>query len=160
MEIFETKLPGVGVRYEFTTESGDRVGVVVRRNGKRDMAIYDRTDPDACRGTIELGERDSSRLAELLGGTTITERLEDLRHTVEGLAIEWITMPDSGGLTDKTIADGRIRTQTSASIVAVIRGEHAVPGPGPSFEFIAGDVVLVMGAASAVRAASLILTGT
>ncbi|MCJ7827480.1 MAG: hypothetical protein MUP36_04510 [Demequinaceae bacterium] len=159
MEMFETKLPGIGVRYEFMTETGDRVGVVVRRDGRRDVAIYDRVDPDDCRGTIELSQGDSGRLAELLGGTTITERVEGLRHTVEGLAIEWVTMPKSKGLTQKTIADGRIRTATSASVVAVIRGEHAVPGPGPSFEFMAGDVVLVMGDAKAVKAASAILTG-
>jgi TrkA domain protein len=160
MEMFETKLPGMGVRYEFTTESGDRVGVVIRRDGKRDVAIYDRADPDACRGTIELSEGDAGRLAELLGGTTITERVEVLRHTVEGLAIEWVTMPEAGGLTNKTIADGKIRTVTSASVVAVIRGDHAVPGPGPHFEFVAGDVVLVMGDSRAVGAASTILTGT
>src|SRR5664279_3402172 len=33
MEIFETPLPGIGVRYEFTSELGDHVGVVVRRDG-------------------------------------------------------------------------------------------------------------------------------
>jgi TrkA domain protein len=159
MEMFETRLPGVGVRYEFATDTGDRIGVVVRRDGKRDVAIYDRTDPDACTGAIELGEGDSARLAELLGGTTITERVDALRHTVEGLAIEWVTMPKKGGLTTRTIGDGKIRTRTSASVVAVIRGDHAVPGPGPGFEFIAGDVVLVMGDAKAVQAASTILTG-
>lgn len=159
MDIFETKLPGVGMRYEFTTEAGDRVGVVVRRDGKRDVAIYDRVDPDSCRGTVELSEGDSGRLAELLGGTNIIERVDALRHTVEGLAIEWVTMPPARGLTNKTISDGKIRTRTSASVVAVIRGDHAVPGPGPNFEFIAGDVVLLMGDGEAVAAATTILTG-
>ena len=93
MEIYETPLPGIGVRYEFTSESGDHVGVVVRRDGKRDVALYDRQDPDSCKGTMELSEGDSSKLAELLGGTNITARLESLKHMVEGLAIEWVTMP-------------------------------------------------------------------
>jgi TrkA domain protein len=159
MDIFETRLPGVGVRYEFTTEAGDRVGVVVRRDGRRDVAIYDHIDPDACLGSVELSESDADHLAELLGGMSIHERVSALRHTVEGLAIEWVTMPVAGGLTTKTIGDGRIRTRTSASVVAVIRGDHAVPGPGPAFEFMAGDVVLVMGSSDAVLAASSILTG-
>jgi TrkA domain protein len=159
MELFETKLPGIGVRYEFTTDSADRVGVIIRRDGRRDIAIYDREDPDSCQGTIELSEGDAGRLAELLGGTTITERIDGLRHFVEGLAIEWVTMPKRGGLSHKTIADGKIRTLTSASVVAVIRGEHGVPGPGPSFEFMPGDVVLVMGDSKAVHAAAAILTG-
>jgi len=159
MEIFETPLPGVGTRYEFTSESGDRVGVVVRRDGRRDVALYDRLDPDACEGSVELSASDSAKLAELLGGTAITTRIEDLRHHVEGLAIEWVTMPKNGGLTGKTIADGKIRTATSASVVAVIRGDQGNPGPGPSFVFIAGDTVLVMGSDAAVAQASKILTG-
>ncbi|WP_061961362.1 cation:proton antiporter regulatory subunit [Demequina flava] len=159
MDIYETPLPGIGVRYEFQAESGDHVGVVVRRDGKRDFALYDRDDPDSCSGTVELTEGDSAKLAELLGGTSITARLESLRHNVEGLAIEWITMPARGGLTGQTIADGRIRTETSASVVAIIRGETGLPGPGPEFLLEAGDTVLIMGSAKAVSQATRILTG-
>lgn len=57
MEIYETRLPGVGTRYEFTAEGGDHVGVVVRRDGKRDIAMYDVHDPDTTIGTLELHER-------------------------------------------------------------------------------------------------------
>ncbi len=159
MDIYETPLPGIGVRYEFQADSGDHVGVVVRRDGKRDFALYDREDPDSCRGTVELSEADSAALVELLGGTSITSRLEGLRHQIEGLAIEWVTMPRDGGLTGRTIADGRIRTETSASIVAVIRGEDGNPGPGPDFLLEAGDTVLVMGSDAAVRKATAILVG-
>jgi TrkA domain protein len=159
MEIFETPLPGIGVRYEFEAEGGDHVGVVVRRDGRRDIAMYESDDPDSCLGSIELSEADSSKVAELLGGTNITARLDTLRHHVEGLAIEWVSMPREGGLTGKTIADGKIRTSTSASVVAIIRGAQGIPGPGPDFEFKAGDTVLVMGGADAVKTASEILTG-
>ena len=159
MDIYETPLPGVGVRYEFTAEGGDHVGVVVRRDGKRDIALYDREDPDSCRGTVELSQGDAGKLAELLGGTNITARLEDLRHTIVGLAIEWVTMPSSGGLVGQTLASGRIRTETSASVVAVIRGDQGIPGIEPSFVFDAGDVVLVMGSDEAVDRAAQILTG-
>jgi TrkA domain protein len=159
MEIYETPLPGIGVRYEFTSELGDHVGVVVRRDGRRDVALYDRQDPDSCRGTMELTEGDAGKLAELLGGTNITARLDSLRHMVEGLAIEWVTMPATGGLTGKTIGDGHIRTATSASVVAVIRHDSGIPGPGPDFALEAGDTVLVMGADDAVGHARTILTG-
>ena len=158
MEIFETPLPGVGVRYEFTAEGGDHVGVIVRRDGKRDIAVYDRLDPDACRATVELSESDAGKMAELLGGTQITARLDELKHTVEGLAIEWVTMGE-GGLTDKTIADGQIRTHTSASVVAIIRADKAIPGPEPTFTFQQGDTVLIMGSDDAVDRARAILTG-
>ncbi len=159
MEIYETPLPGIGVRYEFTSERGDHVGVVIRRDGRREVALYDRQDPDACRGTMELTDSDASKLAELLGGTSITARLDSLRHQVDGLAIEWVTMPETGGLTNKTIGDGCIRTATSASVVAVIRDDSGIPGPGPGFVLEAGDTVLVMGSDEAVRMARTILIG-
>jgi len=159
MEIYETPLPGIGVRYEFTSELGDHVGVVVRRDGKRDVALYDRQDPDSCKGTMELTDSDASKLAELLGGTNITARLDSLRHMVEGLAIEWVTMPEGGGLTGQTIGDGHIRTETSASVVAVIRADSGIPGPGPEFVLEPRDTVLVMGSEDAVGKARAILMG-
>jgi len=78
---------------------------------------------------------------------------------LQGLAIEWVTMPASGGLSGMTIGEGRIRTTTSASVVAVIRGDSDIPGPGPEFTLEAGDTVLVMGSENAVGQARVILTG-
>lgn len=159
MEVFETRLPGVGVRYEFETEAGERVGVVVRRDGLREVAVYDADDPDRCRASIAVGPAEAAVLVELLGGSKLTERLADLRHEVEGLAIEWVTMRDGIGLTGQSIGDGRIRTDTGASVVAVVRGTTSLPGPGPDFVFEPGDVVLVMGAADSVDRAVERLAG-
>jgi TrkA domain protein len=153
MEVFETPLPGIGSRYEFTTAAGHRLGIVVRRDRRRELALYDEDDPDSCRATIELTGEESSLLVELLGGTKLTERLSDLRHEVEGLAIEWVTMPPNASLTGRTIGDGRIRTVTGASVVAVLRHGESLPGPGPDFHFDDGDIVLVVGSVDAVEAA-------
>ncbi len=159
MEVFETPLPGIGVRYEFATEEGERIGVVARRDGRRELVVYDQDDPDRCRATIALTAHESATLVELLGGSKVTERLADLRHEVEGLAIEWVTMTPDAPLTGRTIGDGRIRTDTGASVVAVIRGDTSIPGPGPELQLLAGDVVLVMGAVESVQAAVRRLSG-
>lgn len=159
MEVFETRLPGVGVRYEFETATGDRVGVVVRRDGQREVAVYDAQDPDRCKASFAVGAPEAAVLVELLGGSKLTERLADLRHEVEGLAIEWVTMRDGSGLTGRSIGDGHIRTDTGASVVAVVRGTVSLPGPGPDFVFEPGDVVLVMGAADSVDQAVQRLAG-
>jgi TrkA domain protein len=157
MEVFETPLPGVGVRHEFTTKSGERVGVVTRRDGRRELLLYDRWDPDSCRESVELSPEEAATMVELLGGSRVTERLEDLRLDVEGLSIQWVTIESAQGLAGKTIAEGEIRTRTGASVVAVIRGETSIPGPGPDFQFHAGDVVLLMGSDQAVEAAERLL---
>jgi TrkA domain protein len=159
MEVFETPLPGIGVRHEFMSSSGERLGVVTRRDGRRELLLYDRDDPDSCRVTIELTPEDAAAMVELLGGSRVTERLQDLRHEVEGLSIQWVTIPPGKSMAGRTIADGEIRTRTGASVVAVIRGDSSIPGPGPDFRFEPGDVVLLMGSEPAVEAAERVLAG-
>jgi K+:H+ antiporter subunit KhtT len=158
MEVFETPLPGIGVRHEFMTSDGERLGVVTRRDSRRELLLYDRDDPDSCRVTIELTPEEAATMVELLGGSRVTERLQDLRHEVEGLSIQWVTIPLRRSMAGRTIADGEIRTRTGASVVAVIRGDQSVPGPGPDFQFEQGDVVLLMGSEPSVEAAERLLT--
>lgn len=158
MEIFETALPGIGTRFEFESSRGDRVAVVLRRDGQRELILYDDVDPDTSRACVTLGTSEAAALVELMGGSRITERLVELRHEVEGLSIEWVTVAEGVGLSGRSIGDGRIRTATGASVVAVIRGSQSVPAPGPEFVFSPGDVVLVMGTGDGVRRAAAILS--
>lgn len=159
MDIFESSLPGIGIRYEFDTEDGRKLGVLVRRDGKRELLIYNVNDIDSCSEIIDLSQGESATLVELLGGTKITERLHDVRREVEGLAIEWITLDDDALLIGKTIGDGQIRTRTGASVVAVLRGQESFPGPGPEFQFNKGDVVLMTGSDESVDRARQIIAG-
>jgi TrkA domain protein len=159
MEIFETSLPGIGIRYEFNTSRARRVGVLVHRDGRRELLVYCKDDEDSCSEAIDLGQSESAALVELLGGTKITERLGDLRHEVQGLSIEWITVSLSSPLVGRTIGDGQIRTKSGASVVAVIRGDMSFPGPGPEFEFLANDIALITGSHSGVEAAAQIIGG-
>lgn len=159
MEIFETALPGVGVRYEFDTDDGRRVGVLVHRDGQRELLIYSERDCDSCSDIVHLNIQESASLVELLGGTKITERLSDLRHEVKGLSIEWVTVGDDSPLAGHTIGDGRIRTLTGASVVAILRGDQSHPGPGPEFQILVGDTVLITGSAEGVHKAHQIISG-
>ena len=76
--IEETRLPGVGVRHDFTTTTGTRIGMITYRDGRRELLVYDERDPDECRATVELAEDDARALADLLGGSQIIEHLEHL----------------------------------------------------------------------------------
>jgi K+:H+ antiporter subunit KhtT len=57
----------------------------------------------------------------------------------------------------KTIADTKARTRTGVSIVAVLRGEQAVPAPEPSFRLEAGDVVVVVGTTRGIEQLAVLL---
>jgi TrkA domain protein len=144
-EIREVKLPGLGVRYEFTTEEGKRIGVVSHRAGRKELYFADPDDPDAFKRMLGLSDEDARTLAELLGGSRIAEELAGLQQRIEGLAIDWLPVREDSPYGGRTIGDARVRTRTGVSIVAVLRGEHAIPAPGPDLQLAPGDYLVVVG---------------
>ena len=144
-EVSETPLPGVGVRHEFVTAGGERIAVITHRTGRRELAIYDRADPDACTTVLHLSSDDTRTLAELLGASPVSEAVAAVQQRLEGLAIDWVTIPARARFIGSTIGEGEFRTRTGASIVAVVRGGTTLPAPGPDHHFEAGDVIVAVG---------------
>jgi TrkA domain protein len=148
-EIHETELPGIGVRQEFDTAGGSRVGVVTTRTGRRELLLYDTDDPDSCRAVVHLDPEDSVVLADLLGSSHVADPAASLQQ-MEGLAIDWLTVSADSPLAGSTIAEGRIRERTSASVVAIIRGASTNAAPGPDDQLQVGDVLVAVGTPAAV----------
>ncbi|MEV1000351.1 cation:proton antiporter regulatory subunit [Nonomuraea sp. NPDC050202] len=145
MEVEQTALPGIGLRHDFTTRKGQRVGVVSHRTGRRDLVIYDKEDPDAVCQTVKLNDEEADALAELLGAPRIVARLNQLHQQVEGLVSVQLPIPAGSPYAGRPMGDARVRTRTSASIVAVVRSGQVFASPGPDFLFSAGDIVVVVG---------------
>ena len=66
-DIQSTPVPGFGERYEFTTTTGETVGVVRHRDGDREVLVFSQEDPDACRVSLRLSGEDARALGLLLG---------------------------------------------------------------------------------------------
>lgn len=156
--IEETSLPGVGRRLDFTSEDGNRIGVIHHRTGRRELFVCTAEDPDSVRQSLSLSDEDSHTLAEALGGSTVIENLNSLQQQIEGLAIDWLTLGTGTPYAGKTIGDARIRTRTGVSVVAVIRGEEAFPAPGPEFLIQAEDTLVVVGTSGGIKKVDAILT--
>jgi TrkA domain protein len=150
MDIQETNLPGVGLRHDFTTRAGRQLGVVTHRTGRRDLLVYDREDPDACQEVVQLTEEEADALAELLGAARLTQR-------IEGLAIDWLPIRPGSPYAGRAIADTQARSRTGASIVAILRGDGAVPAPAPDAVLEPGDTLVVVGTAQGVKELSKLL---
>jgi TrkA domain protein len=155
----ETPLPGIGLRHDFQTAAGRRVGVVSHRDGRRELVIYDARDPDACVAQVRLTDEEADALAEILGATRVIERLAALRQQVEGLVSEEIPVRPGSPYDGRPLGDTRARTRTGASIVAVIRGGQVLASPGPEFVFAGMDVAVAVGTADGVAAVADILAG-
>lgn len=65
-DIEVSELPGVGVRYDFVTTAGDRIGLLVQQSGARELLLFGRDDPDSAR-VLPLSDHDLVRLGEMLG---------------------------------------------------------------------------------------------
>ena len=153
----QTRLPGVGVRHDFVTKEGRRLGVITRHSGRRELLIYDTSDPDRSAFTLHLDETDSLALVELLGGSQVTASLTELQQRVEGLAIDWLHIDSGWFAADRTIADTQLRRRTGVSIVAILRRDQTIPSPEPSQPLQADDTVVVVGTPHGIEAASVVL---
>lgn len=151
VDIRETRLPGVGMRHEFTTKKGQRIGVVSHRTGQREVFICPPGDPDTPEETIYLDEEESVSLSELLGGSRVVQELSRLQHEVEGLAIDWVSLPAKSPYEGGTIADTESRSRTGVSIVAILRDGEAIPTPTPDTQMQPGDTLLVVGTPRGIR---------
>jgi TrkA domain protein len=158
-EIDEVKLPGVGVRYEFKTAEGNRIGVISHRSGLREIYVSRRDDPDEFGRVLGLSPDDARTLAELLGATRVAQQLAELQQRIEGLVIDWLPLREDSVFAGRTIGDAQLRTRTGVSVVAIVRGEQAVPAPGPEQQMQSGDYLVVVGTARGVEQAVELLHG-
>ena len=156
-DIHETQLPGVGVRHEFTTDGGERLAVLSHRTGRRELVVYDRSDPDASSTILHLNPDDARTLADLLGGNPVSEAVTAVQQ-LEGVAIDWIRVSEASSHAGATIADGRLRTRTGSSVIAVVRGDATIPAPGPDIALESGDIVVAIGTPNGLRALRQLLS--
>jgi TrkA domain protein len=99
---------------------------------------------------LHLSAEDTTALGELLGLSHVSETVRSVQQ-LEGVAIDWISVPPGAAVVGTTIGDGQFRTQTGASIVAVIRGKTTIPAPGPDVSFDGDDVVVAVGTTEGLR---------
>jgi TrkA domain protein len=144
-DVDETQLPGMGIRYDFTTDEGDRLGVLVHRTGRRDVLVYSSDDPDECRMTITLRPDDARTLSELLGASRIAEHLTALQQQVEGIALDWIKVDPASPWAGLRLKEAAIHTETGVSVVAILDGDDVTAAPGADDVLTPGATVVAIG---------------
>lgn len=157
MDIQETQLPGIGLRYELSTGSRGRLSIIVRRDGRFEIGVYDDPrDPDRCRPAIDLEAAEASALASILGAPRIIDSLAEL-EALDGLRTEQIRLEAGSPFDGAALGDTQARTRTGASIVAIVRAGTAIPSPTPSVGLRGGDVLVVVGTPEGLTAVRALL---
>ncbi len=159
MDVVEVLLPGVGVRYEFDTHAGPRVGIVSYRDGRFELVRYGPEDPDSSSPLLMLSAAEADTIAELLGAPRLTERFADLTREIPGLMSARVEVPDGSRFDGGTLGDTRARTLTGSSVVAVVRGATVIASPAPSEPLHGGDTLVVVGTEAGIAGVQKIVTG-
>ncbi len=158
LEITETKLPGIGLRHDFETDEGRRVGVVSRKSGRRDLVVFDRDDPDACSLVLNLNPPEADALAEFLGSRRIVERLASLSDQVASLVTGKVRIPNGSRYDGLSLGATKARTRSGASVVALLRGGEAIASPGPEVTLHGNDVLVAVGTAEGIESLRELVT--
>jgi TrkA domain protein len=154
VDVRRVKLPGVGVLHTFVTQDGGKAGVITHRSGHSDLITFSDSEDgsDATKVSLRLDEDEAHTLAELLGGTRITESLSKL-DTIPGLSIDWFTVDYEDHIAGKKLGNLSSRGVVGLTVVAVVRGEVANPAPADDFTVFPGDTIVVAGSPEKVAKA-------
>jgi monovalent cation:H+ antiporter-2, CPA2 family len=139
------------------------------------LGVYEAVHPESEAG-LELGRQALSHLGVSAGAIqrfadevrrelyapitrqgTEGDLLAQLERASRQIETEWVRLPENSPLEGRTIGDLGVRTQTGASIVAIVRDDLVLAGPGPDARFEPGDLVGVLGTRDQ-RAAFVALT--
>ncbi|MFC7106778.1 cation:proton antiporter regulatory subunit [Nonomuraea rubra] len=159
MNVNEVLLPGVGLRYEFTTQAGERIAVVARRTGEFEVVGYAGDDRDEGWPLFRLTEEEAEALAQILGAPRIAERFADLTREIPGLSSEPVTVTPASPYVDRPLGHTRARTRTGVSVVAIVRGADVIASPGPDEVLRADDVLVVIGTQEGIDGVTRIIQG-
>ncbi|WP_405774803.1 cation:proton antiporter regulatory subunit [Streptomyces sp. NBC_01538] len=150
-----TPLPGIGVQYDLITREHRHLSVVAHRDGGRTVSLYREDDPDSCAQSLRLTAPEAASLIDALSPSHHSPSL--LSTTALGLVAERVEVAAGSRWNGRVLGETRMRTETGASVVAVLRLAEAIPSPTPAFRLAGGDVVIVIGTREGVDAAAAIL---
>ena len=153
-EIHETQLPGVGVRHDFVTRDGDRLGGIAHRSGDRDLVVYDPEDPDATCFSLRLGPDDAQTLQLLLGPGRVADEEARQRQPVAGVSIDWVEVDRDSPLAGRPLAHLAGEGPDRPVVAAVIRAGTATPTPPGEFVPQPGDTLVLVGSVEALARAA------
>jgi TrkA domain protein len=148
VDLQETRLPGVGVKYTLLTANGGRLAVILHNDGQREIYFYRRVHDDEPTAVIELHDDEARQLGAIIGGAYERPKIvDDLELALGELHIEWIPVPDTSPGIGLTLADARLRARTGVTVIAILRDPEPVSGAQPEDVIQRGDTLVGVGKA-------------
>ena len=159
VELRETRLPGVGVKWTMTLARGSRLTVVQHNEGSRDVYLHRRPQDEDPAFVLQLRDDDARQLGALLTGAYERPRIvEELEAALGDFRIEQIRVPAGSWVNGRKLADYAFRRQTGATVISILRGPESVAAAQPDDVIRDGDTIVVAGRAGQFPTVRRLLT--
>ena len=160
LELKETRLPGVGVKWSLATARGSRVTVIQHNDGDREVYVHRRARDEDPAVVLELHDDEARQLGALLGGAYERPRIvEELEMALGEFQIEWIKVPPGSWANGRSLAEVALRKRTGGvTVVAILRESESIAGAQPEDVMLDGDTIVVVGQAGQFAAARKLIT--
>jgi TrkA domain protein len=134
VELRETRLPGIGVKYGFRTSEGGRLAIVLHNDGVREIYFFRHDHDDEPSEVIRLDDDEARQLGAVIGGAYERPKI-----------VEWVPVPDDSPLIGQTLAECGFRAKTGITVIAILRDPEPVAGAQPSDVVNKGDTLVTVG---------------
>jgi TrkA domain protein len=146
IELRETRLPGVGVKYSAATAHGGRIAVILHNEGLREIYYFRHAGDEDPTAVIQLEDDEARQLGAVISGAYERPKIvEELEMAFGELAIEWVPVPDGSPAIGKTLAECGFRARTGITIIAILREPEPVAGAQPGDVVQKGDTLVTVG---------------
>jgi K+:H+ antiporter subunit KhtT len=160
IDLRETRLPGVGVKYGFRTDDGARLAVILHNDGVREIYYFRREDDEDPQAVLRLDDEEARQLGAVLGGAYERPKIvEELEMALGELLIEWVRVPDDSPAIGRSLADCAFRARTGVTIIAILREPEPISGAQPEDVIQVGDTLVTVGKAGQYRSFRELLEG-
>jgi TrkA domain protein len=148
IDLRETRLPGIGVKYGFRLDAGGRISLILHNDGKRELYWFRRADDEGPTAVITLDDDEARQLGAVLGGAYERPKIvEDLEMALGELQIEWVPVPETSPWIGTSLAEAQFRAKNGITVIAILREPEPISGAQPHHVIERGDTLVTVGKA-------------
>jgi TrkA domain protein len=159
IDLRETRLPGVGVKYTLRLDEGTRLAIILHNDGRRELYVFQHDDEDP-RAVVRFDDDEARQLGAVLGGAYERPKIvEELEMALGELSIEWVRVPDDSPAIGRTLAECGFRASTGITVIAILREPEPVTGAQPDDVIMRDDTLVTVGRAGDYAGFRALLAG-